>query len=109
MMATNLGGRAYLAGRLMSALSQNADIQRRLTNVCFTPKSGHWFSVSACPPYANRDIHDWLRKPFHGRTPSVLSSALAAPLVVSAGIAATHHRQIVELPSLLRFVQESAT
>jgi hypothetical protein len=29
--------------------------------------------------------------------------------VVSAGIAAPHHRQIVELPSLLRFVQESAT
>jgi len=26
-----------------------------------------------------------------------------------AGIAAPHHRQIVELPSLLRFVQESAT
>ena len=108
MMATNLGGRAYLAGRLMSALGQKQTFSR-LTNVCFTPKSGHWFSVSACPPCANRDIHDWLRKPFHGRTPSALSSALAAPLVVSAGIAATHHRQIVELPSLLRFVQESAT
>ena len=107
-MATNLGGRLS-RGPPHVRFGSKADIQRRLTNVCFTPKSGHWFSVSACPPYANRDIHDWLRKPFHGRTPSALSSALAAPLVVSAGIAATYHRQIVELPSLLRFVQESAT
>ena len=26
-----------------------ADIRARLSNVCFTPKSGHWNSVVACP------------------------------------------------------------
>ena len=30
------------------------------------------------------------------------------PPMMSAGIAARHHRQIVELPSLLRFVQEAS-
>jgi hypothetical protein len=31
-----------------------ADIQRRLTNVRFTRKSGHWNSAAKCPLCANK-------------------------------------------------------
>jgi hypothetical protein len=33
----------------MSALGQKADIAAPPTNVCFTPKSGHWGSAVKCP------------------------------------------------------------
>jgi hypothetical protein len=56
-----------------------ADISECPTHVRFTPESGHCVSGSGCPLCANRDIHDWLRKPFHGRTPSALGPASVVP------------------------------
>src|SRR5215467_9617421 len=39
-----------------------ADIEARPVNVCFTPKSGHWLSVSGCPLCAksgHQPASDW--------------------------------------------------
>jgi hypothetical protein len=59
---------------LMSGFGSKADIGARLDHVRFTPKSGHWLSVSGCPLCAkSRLMHRSKKEPY-----SITSSAVAS-------------------------------